>query len=50
MPAAKAIIEFLILLVILGIGINLIDDKLSKQLDNVDTTHEEMTQQIPFKK
>lgn len=49
-PAAKAIIEIFILLVILGVGANLIDDKMSRQLDNVDPSNEEMMQQVPYRK
>jgi len=49
-PATKLILEILLLILILGVGANLIDDKMSRQLDNVDTTREEMIQQVPFKK
>ena len=48
--AAKPIIEFLILLAILAIGVILFDIKMSKQLDNVDPTREEMIQAVPFRK
>jgi hypothetical protein len=45
---ANIAVGILALIVILGAGMNACADRLSRQLDNVDPTAEEMTQNIPF--
>ena len=53
---SSGIFGVLLLVLLIGAGMNACEDKLSKQLDDVDPTNEEMTwqqthvQQVPFKK
>jgi hypothetical protein len=44
----SGVLGIIALLMLVGTGINACEDKLSKQLDNVDPTNEEMAQAIPF--
>ena len=45
---AHGVLGIVALIVIIGAGMNACADRLSRQLDNVDPTHEEMVQNIPF--
>ena len=53
---ASGVFGVVLLALLLGAGMNACEDRLSKQLDDVDPTNEEMTwqqthvQQVPFKK
>jgi uncharacterized protein YoxC len=42
------IVGIVVLILMLAVSIVMVDERLSRQLDNVDPTAEEMTQQIPF--